>query len=134
MTYRVKALAEYRPRIASSRPCEMSELARYLSDRTGLHVTQVRFILGELQAGMLNFTRAGRAVRLEGLGTFAPGIDLDGKITVNHRPDTALTNALNTPGFFEGEIIHRENIGKVMDDLVGLWNEAHPEDLLPVEG
>lgn len=112
----------------------MMELARYLSDRTGLHVTQVRFILGELQAGVLNFTRAGRAVRLEGLGTFTPGIDLEGKISINHRPDVALTNALNTPGFFEGDIIHRDNIGKQMDDLVGLWNEEHPEDLLPTEG
>lgn len=134
MTHRVKALAEYRPRIAPSRPCEMMELARYLSDRTGLHVTQVRFILGELQAGVLNFTRAGRAVRLEGLGTFTPGIDLEGKISINHRADVGLTNALNTPGFFEGDIIHRDNIGKQMDDLVGLWNEEHPEDLLPIEG
>ena len=133
MAFRVKALAEYRPRIAPSRPCEMQELARYLSDRTGLHVTQVRFILGELQAGVLNFTRAGRAVRLEGLGIFAPGIDLDGKINIHHRPDVALTNALNAPGFFEGEIIHRENIGKDMGDLVDLWNEEHPNDLLPTE-
>ena len=79
-------------------------------------------------------TRLERAVRLEGLGTFTPGIDLEGKISINHRPDVALTNALNTPGFFEGDIIHRDNIGKQMDDLVGLWNEEHPEDLLPTEG
>lgn len=133
MSHRVKVLAEYRPRIAPSRPCELAELARYLADRTGLHVTQVRFILGELQAGMLNFTRAGRSVRLEGLGIFTPSIDLDGRITVNHRADVALTIALNTPGFFEGEIIHRENIGKRLVELVELWNETHPGEPLPVE-
>jgi hypothetical protein len=132
MTHRIKALSEYRPRIAPSRPCEMAELARYLADRTGLHETQVRYVLGELKAGVLNFNRAGRAVRLEGLGTFAPGIELDGKIHINHRPDITLTYALNTPGFFEGEIIHSENIGKEMADLVALWNEDHPTDPLPM--
>ena len=130
MSNRIKALAEYRPRIASSRPCEMPELARYLADRTGLHVTQVRYVLGELQAGVLNFSRSGRAVRLEGLGTFSPGIELDGRIIINHRPDLVLMHTLNTPGIFEGEIIHRENIGKKLDDLVVLWNEDHPTDPL----
>jgi len=130
MSYRIKAVAEYRPRIASSRPCEMPELARYLADRTGLHVTQVRYVLGELQAGIMNFSRSGRAVRLEGLGTFTPSIDLDGKITINHRADTQLINQLNTPGVFEGEIVHRENIGKRADDLMELWNEEHPTDPL----
>jgi hypothetical protein len=108
----------------------MPELARYLADRTGLHVTQVRYVLGELQAGVLNFSRAGRAVRLEGLGTFSPGIELDGRIIINHRPDLVLVHTLNAPGIFEGEIIHRENIGKKLDDLVALWNEDHPTDPL----
>ena len=130
MTHPIKAVAEYRPRLKSERPCEMAELARYLADRTGLHITQVRYVLGELQAGVLNFNRAGRAVRLEGLGTFAPGIELDGRIIINHRPDIHLLKALNAPDGFEGEIINRENIGKELTDLVVLWNEDHPTDPL----
>ena len=39
-------------------------------------------------------------------------------------------HTLNTPGIFEGEIIHRENIGKKLEDLVVLWNEDHPTDPL----
>ena len=39
-------------------------------------------------------------------------------------------NQLNTPGVFEGEIVHRENIGKRADDLMELWNEEHPTDPL----
>lgn len=131
MTYKIKAVTQYRLRIAPGRPCEMPELARYLADRTGLHLSQVRYMLSELQASVLNFNRVGRAVRLEGLGTFTPGIDLDGKITINHRPDVELLHALNTPGAFEGEIINRENIGKNMDDLVTMWNENHPAEPIP---
>ncbi|MBK8796143.1 MAG: hypothetical protein WAU00_19900 [Caldilinea sp.] len=38
------------------------------------------------------------------MGTFTPSIDLDGKITINHRADAQLIHILNTPGAFEGEV------------------------------
>ena len=38
---------------------------------------------------------------------------------------------LSTPGASQGYIINAENIGKSSDELVAMWNEAHPDD--PVE-
>lgn len=76
------------------------------------------------------FTRQGRAVKLEGLGTYAPTVDLDGNFKISHRADIALKNALNVKGAFNGEIENRENIGKTSDELVDMWNTDHTDDLV----
>jgi len=46
-------------------------------------------------------------------------------------PDFFTTNVLNTPDYSVGAILHRETIGKRMDDLVGLWNVTHAETFRP---
>jgi hypothetical protein len=67
-------------------------------------------------------------VKVEGLGTFSPRIDLDGNLAISYRPDPALSNGLNIPGIFSGTILNRENIGKTSEELIAMWNEAFPED------
>ena len=69
-------------------------------------------------------------MKFEGLGTYAPSIDLAGKLKISHRADTSLTNALNARGAFQGEVVNRENIGKSSDDLVVMWNEENPDNLI----
>jgi len=82
----------------------------------------------ELRDQIIEFNRAGRAVKVDGLGTFSPSIDLDGNLAISYRPDPALSNGLNIPGVFTGTIINRENIGKTREELVVMWNETFPED------
>jgi hypothetical protein len=41
-----------------------------------------------------------------------------------------LTSALNAQGAFQGEIENRENIGKTGDELVAMWNDANPDDMV----
>ena len=77
---------------------------------------------------IINFCSAGRAVKVEGLGTFAPNIGLEGTFSISFRPDPVFANGLNMPGLFSGRIINRENIGKTSNDLVSMWNEQYPED------
>jgi len=77
------------------------------------------------------FNLGGRAVKLEGLGTYSPKVGLDGVFDVAHRLDKALKNRLNAPGDFRGEIGNRDMIGKTADELVARWNEEHSDD--PVE-
>lgn len=67
-------------------------------------------------------------MKVEGLGTFSPSIDLDGNLAISYRPDPALSNGLNIPGIFSGTILNRENIGKTSEELIAMWNEAFPED------
>jgi hypothetical protein len=70
----------------------------------------------------------GQGAKIEGLGTYLPKVGLDGTFDVSHRLDKAIENGLNVPGAFSGDIENWENVGKTADDLVALWNEAHPND------
>ena len=57
-----------------------------------------------------------------------PSIDTKGKYSISHRLDREISNVLNAPGAFSGEIINRANIGKTSDELVALWNAEHADD------
>ncbi len=82
----------------------------------------------ELRDQIIEFNRAGRAVKVEGLGTYSPNISLDGTLDLQYRADTAFSNGLNIPGIFTGTVLNRENIGKTGEELVAKWNSQYPED------
>ena len=129
----IKAVNAYRPRIEQVHTVQKPELLRAASRATGIVEGTLDQSIKELRDQIIEFCRAGRAVKVEGLGTFAPSIDLDGIFSISFRPDPAFANGLNVPGTFSGRIINRENIGKTSQELVEIWNEEHPEDPIPVE-
>jgi hypothetical protein len=128
MAPRIKAVTTYRPRIEQGNTVQKPELVRAMSRATGLVEGTIELAIKELRDQILEFSRLGHAVKVDGLGTFAPSIDLDGKITISYRPDTFLNRGLNTPGIFSGTVLNNENIGKTSEELVTLWNSANPDD------
>jgi len=128
MASRIKAINAYRPKIDLGSTVQLPELVAYIADRTGLNEGEVTIVLKELRDAIIFFNRQGQGVKLEGLGTYLPNIGLDGTFDVSHRLDREIKNALNAPGAFSGDIINAENIGKTPDELVAMWNEAHPDD------
>ncbi len=131
MAPRIKAINAYRPRIEQGNTVQKPELIRALSRATGLVEGSIDQATKEMRDQIIEYNRSGRAVKVEGLGTFSPSIDLDGTLSINFRPDPALNNGINLPGVFSGTIINREYIGKSGDELVTKWNEEHPEDQVP---
>ena len=121
----------YRPRIDLGKRPGMDDLVDFIARSTGLNESGVRQVLLELRDAVLFFNRRGQSVKLEGLGTYTPTIQLDGAFGVGHRADVALKNGMNGGGEFKGDITGRENIAKSSDELVAMWNAAHPDD--PVE-
>jgi hypothetical protein len=132
MASKIQAINEYRPKIKLGKRAGTDDIVEFIARSTGLNESGVRQMLLELRDTVLFFNRRGQSVKLEGLGTYSPGIGLDGVFDVGHRADSAIKNGLNEPDSFRGEIENRENIGKSSDDLVALWNAAHPDD--PVAG
>ena len=128
MANRITAIGAYRPRIELGNTVQKVELAHYLADRTGLNEGSIEQVIKELRDAVIFFNRAGRAVKIEGLGTYTPNINLEGTFDVQYRADNDLKNGLNTHGVFTGTIRCREHIGKSTDDLVALWNKDHPSD------
>jgi len=129
---RIQAINAYRPRIEQGNTVQKPELIRALSRATGLVEGSIDQATMELRDHIIEFNRAGRAVKVDGLGTFSPSIDLDGTLSISFRPDPALNYGINVPGTFSGTILNRENIGKSSDDLVAQWNQDHPEN--PISG
>jgi hypothetical protein len=85
-------------------------------------------VLTETRDQIISFCRMGRAVKLDGLGIFTPGIDIDGNLAINFRADPAMGFGMNQPGTFTGTILNRENIGLNLEQFVQMWNDRHPEE------
>ena len=128
MASKIQAIGAYRPRINQGNTVQKPELLRASSRATGIVEGTLDLGIKELRDQIIEFCRAGRAVKIEGLGTWTPNLRMDGSLDIQYRADTALVNGLNFPGVFTGTIINPDNIGKSGDDLVELWNNEHPED------
>jgi len=128
MAHRIKAINTYRPLLEQGNTVQKPELIRAASRATGIVEGTFDNSIKELRDQILVFCRAGRAVKVDGLGTWTPTIGLDGTLDIQYRPDAAFTYGLNIPGVFSGTIINRENIGKTSDELIARWNEEHAED------
>jgi len=128
MAPRIKAVNAYRPRIEQGNTVQKPELIRAVSRATGIVEGTLDQSIKELRDQIIEFNRAGRPVKVDGLGTFSPSIDLEGNLSISFRPDPAFANGLNVPGIFTGTVINRENIGKTSEELMTKWNEAYPED------
>lgn len=130
MAHKIQAINAYRPRIEQGNTVQKIELVRELSHATSLVEGVVSLTMSELQFRLIGYLRAGRAVKVDGIGIWTPTISLDGRISIQYRPDLAFDYDLNQPGRFTGNILNREHIGKTSQDLVDMWNEANPEDLV----
>jgi len=132
MAPRIKAVNAYRPRIEQGNTVQKPELVRALSRSTGLVEGSIDQAIKELRDQVIEFCRSGRAVKVDGLGTFTPTIDLDGYFAIAFRADPAMSYGLNIPGIFSGTIVNRESIGMTSDELVAKWNAEHTDDKVTV--
>ena len=130
MAHRIKAINAYRPRIEQGNTVQKPELIRAVSRATGIVEGTLDQNIKELRDQLIEYCRAGRAVKVEGLGTWTPTVTLDGTFDIQYRPDPAFSYGLNIPGIFTGTIVNREHIGKTGPELVAKWNEENPSDLV----
>ena len=128
MAHKIQAINAYRPRIEQGNTVQKDELVRELSHATSLVEGSISLTLTELKFRLIGYLRAGRAVKVEGLGIWTPNIALDGTFSVIYRPDMRISYELNQPGVFTGTVINRENIGLVSEDLCVKWNTNYPDN------
>jgi hypothetical protein len=132
MTHRIKAINAYRPRLELGNTVQKAELVRSVSRSTGIAEGTLDHSIKELRDQIIAYCRAGRGVKMEGLGTWTPAINLDGSLDIQYRADPAINYALNMPGTFTGTIINREFMGSTSDELVAKWNTEHADDPVTV--
>ena len=100
MAPRINAVNAYRPRIEQGNTVPKRELLRAASRATGIVEGSLDLGIKEVRNQIIEFCRAGRAVKVEGLGIFSPSIDLNGQFAIVYRADPALNYGLNMPGTF----------------------------------
>ncbi len=130
MASKIKAIGACCPRVEQGNTVQRPELIRALSRSTGLVEGSIDQVIKELRDQIIEFNRAGRAVKVEGLGTYAPNISLDGTLDLQYRADTAFGNGLNIPGIFTSPILNCEHSGKTSDELVSMWYADNPTDMV----
>ncbi len=126
----LQAINAYRPKLVLGKTVQMKQLVEFISSRTGLNKGEIQIALSELSETVTFFNKQGQGVKLEGLGTYLPSIDTKGNISISHRLDTSIKNALNAHGAYLGDIKNRENIGKTNEEFIQMWNTDHPDDLV----
>ncbi|MDQ1351156.1 MAG: hypothetical protein QG657_1458 [Acidobacteriota bacterium] len=128
MAQRIKAIGALGPRITLGKRATMNEMVSTVANRTGLNKGDVLLSVNELRDNIVSIVLSGRGVKIDGLGTFTPKINLKGEISLSVRLDSSISNDLNKRKAFEGNIENREMIGKTVPDIIAKWNELHPED------
>ncbi|MFH1634625.1 MAG: hypothetical protein ABIG63_11550 [Chloroflexota bacterium] len=131
MTSGIKAIKALQASIEPERTAEMRDIVEFMQRRTGLNEGEIWLLLMELRDALVFFARHGQATKVPGIGTFTPTLRADGDFHITFRPAVELKRALNS-GDFYGRIKNKPNRGKSAAELVALWNELHPDDL--VEG
>src|SRR5688572_8112332 len=107
MASKITAINAYRPRVEAGNTVQKQELIRQMARATGLNEGSMDLTLKELRDIIIENLRAGRGIKVEGLGTWLPNIDLAGEFDVQYRMDSFLKSALNVNGVFSGTILNR---------------------------
>jgi hypothetical protein len=130
MAVKLKAINTYRPKIERAEVAENIEITDQIAGRTGLTRGQVALVLDELHESIIHFARSGRSVKIDGLGLYYAKISLAGDYRISHIPANSLHRKMNIKETFTGTLINKNNVGKTPEELVELWNQEHPDDLV----
>ena len=129
MAKQIQAVATYRPRIDYGDAAGEERFMELITSRTTLSPGVVKNVQEAEVETLKGLLLEGRPVHT-GTAIYTPYINLAGELEIKVRVDKRICSALNSRGAFRGHIINAENIGKLSNDLVALWNEAHPEDVV----
>ena len=125
----IQAYATYGPRIDLQKAAGPEEFMESITQRTTLSEGVVKNVQASEVETLVSMLKRGQPVH-SGVAIFTPTIDAQGNLSVSVRVDKRIISRLNVPGAFKGDITNGENIGKTTDEIVQLWNLAHPEDMI----
>jgi hypothetical protein len=125
----IRAINAYCPRIDQGKAADEKQYMQSITRRTTLSSGVVKNVQDSRKESLTDLLLDGRPVHTGG-AIYKLSIDLEGKYTVNVRPDREITHAVNAPGAFRGTIINAENIGKTSSELADMWDAKNPNDLV----
>lgn len=125
----IQAYASYGPRVDLLKAADPDEFMEMITEGSTLSEGVVKNVQESEVKTLIKMLKRGQPVHT-GVAIFTPTVDSQGKLSVNVRVDKRILAKLNLPGAFKGEFTNPENIGKTTEEIVQMWNEAHPDDII----
>ena len=125
----IQAFSKYCPKIDLMEAADPKRFMELITQRTTLSAGVVKNVQESEVETLIGLLKEGRSVHT-GIAIFRPTIDAQGNLSVNVRVDKRITGALNAPGAFTGKVNNSANVGKTTEEIVYMWNEEHPEDMI----
>ena len=125
----IQAFTAFGPKIDLKETADSKTFMKLITKRTTLSSGVVKNVQESEVETLIDLLQEGRSVHT-GVAIFRPIIDAQGNLSISVRVDKRITSALNSPDAFTGKISNSENIGKTTDEIVYLWNQEHPEDMI----
>ncbi len=129
MASKIKAINAYCPRIELRDAADANRFMELITNRTTLSPGVVKNVQESEVEALIGLLKEGRPVHT-GIAIFTPSIELDGDINIHVRVDKRILTALNQEGAFSGKVANASNIGLSSGDLVEMWNQENPDDLV----
>jgi len=129
MAQLIQAFSKYGPKIELMEAVNPRRFMDLITQRTTLSAGVVKNVQESEVETLIGLLKEGRSVHT-GVAIFRPTIDAQGNLSVNVRVDKRITSALNAPGAFTGKVNNGANVGKTTGEIVSIWNEEHPTDMI----
>lgn len=132
MAKRIAAINQLRPKIQSQGIVDLETLAARLARQSTTFDEDEMFgifrkLIREATAALQN----GETVKLDGLVNIQPKMKVGGEVSLGLRANRSAINALNDPALWTADkVTNHANLSKTSEELVALWNEEHPDDLV----
>lgn len=132
MAKKIQAWVEFGPRLEPTDPITPEGLIERIVAATNQSRGSVKAILDELDVQTEILLKEGHIVQMPNGTHFKPSGHKDGSVDVNVRVNPRIVRNVNTN--FRGRWKNAENIGKSEAEIIALWNAAHPDNLIELEG
>ncbi len=130
MAKKIQAWTEFRPRLEPVAPMKSEELIENIVAATNQSRGSVQAVLSELDVQIESALKGGRIVHLPNGTHFQPTGKKDGSVNIDVRVNPDLDKRINAG--FRGKWINSDNFSKSEEEIIALWNEKHPDDLVEV--
>lgn len=128
MAKKIQAWVEFGPRIELAAPMTSNELIDNIVAATNQSRGSVLAVLSELDVQTEAALKAGRIIHMPNGTHYKPTGKKDGSIDIDVRVNPDLDKRVNSG--FHGKWVNSANIGKSEAEIIALWNEKHPDDLV----
>jgi|SaaInl8_200m_RNA_FD_contig_71_264844_length_892_multi_6_in_0_out_0_1 hypothetical protein len=131
MANKLTAINQLRAKIISQGVVDLETIAGRVSKNTTFNDDEIYSMARLLVREVNTALQAGETVKINSLVNISPSMKVGGKVGFGLRADRDAQAQLNNPTLWgAGKVSNYANMRKTSAELVELWNQEHPDDLV----